>query len=418
MERARRVVQMALAVVLLALAGFGLVRLAGEALADGPWEPTEEIPVGSTLDWDTVPDVAVDGLGRAYAVWQGYGSVAWTVRLSVRPALGSWSNDENLFAGDYSYTNRMEPVVAANPTGDLHLLWSEDYPDPGVKYCILPEGGERGPAIKVNDSPEGGAGDPAVALDASGNVYAVWSDTRNGDRDIYFSMLPLGGAWSANSRVNDDVGTAGQSSPAIAVDPAGNAYAVWTDGRDDVYDVFFSFRPAGGSWGAGVKVNDDVGPAWQSEADIAVDALGNAYAVWTDARNLDRYDVFFSFRPAGGTWSQNVQVDSGAGTADRRTPKIAVDHLGYAHAIWTDERSDPSGIYSSVRSPSGEWGASVQVNDETFADYYDLPTIAVDTRGNVYAVWRGTDNNIYASRKIVDPWPIYRVYLPLLQNMD
>lgn len=411
MERASKAVQITLAVVLLVLAGFGLLRLAGEVLADGLWGPTETIPADSTLQ-DETPDIAVDGLGRAYAVWEGYGSFDWTVRLSVRPAHGSWSYGRNLFIGSDPYTYRGEPVIAANPTGDLHLLWHET----GVQYCFLPAGSDCGPAIKVNDSPAGGASDPAVARDASGNVYAVWKDTRNGNPDIYFSMLPAGGAWSTNSRVNDDAGASEQSLPAIAVDPAGNAYAIWTDGRDDVSDVFFSFRPSGGTWGPNVQVNDDVGLAWQSEADIAVDALGNAYAVWTDARNLDQYDVYFSFRPAGGAWSPNVPVDSSS-TAEQRTPRIVVDHLGNAHAIWSEDRRYPSEIYASVRSPGGEWGATVRVSDGTEWTNQDLPAIAVDDRGNVYAVWHSWED-IYSSFLIVDPWPYYRVYLPLLEHMD
>jgi len=422
MERASKAVQITLAVVLLVLAGFGLFRLVGEALADEPWEPTEEIPVPSWVDWDAQPDVTVDGLGRAYAVWQGYSFTSWTLFLSVRSAHGSWSVGQDLFTDHYYLTNEMKPVIAVDPTGDLHLLWEEEYSEDsseGIKYCFRPPGGQCEPVVKVNDSP-GWAGDPAVAMDSSGNVYAIWSDRRNGDSDIYFSVLPPKGLWSANNRVNDDTGTSVQSSPAIAVDPAGNAYAVWADERDDVSDIFFSYRPAGGNWGTNVKVNDDSGSAWQSEPDIAVDASGNAYAVWTDARHLDQYDtyVYFSYRPAGGTWSPNVQVGRG-GVADQYTPKIAVDPMGYSHAIWTEERSIPPDIYSSVRSPGGEWGINVKVNDDMYYDNNTFPAIVVDSRGNVYAVWRGVlEDTIYSSRKITDPWPYYRVYLPFLQRMD
>ena len=96
------------------------------------------------------------------------------------------------------------------------------------------------------------------------------------------------------------------------------------------------------------------------------------------------------------------------------TNTVRVDHLGYAHAIWADERGVFSDIYSSVRSPGGDWGVNVKVNDETVDSYHDLPAIVVDDRGNVYAVWH-TWENIYSSLLIVDPWPYY-VYLPLLQR--
>jgi len=60
--------------------------------------------------------------------------------------------------------------------------------------------------------------------------------------------------WVAGERVNDDSGTALQDRPDIAVDSAGNAYAVWRDLRNGTYngqwdlDIYFSYRPAGGKW--------------------------------------------------------------------------------------------------------------------------------------------------------------------------
>jgi len=87
---------------------------------------------------------------------------------------------------------------------------------------------------------------PAIALDSSGNAYAVWKDFRNGDYDIYFSYRPAGGDWGPNVKVNDDAGTSTQWFPAIAVDGRGNAYAVWMDERKGNFDIYFSYRPAEG----------------------------------------------------------------------------------------------------------------------------------------------------------------------------
>ncbi len=35
----------------------------------------------------------------------------------------------------------------------------------------------------------------------------------------------------------------------MAVDAGGNAYAVWEDGRNNPPGIYFSYRPAGGAWG-------------------------------------------------------------------------------------------------------------------------------------------------------------------------
>ena len=138
--------------------------------------------------------------------------------------------------------------------------------------------------------------------------------------------------------------------------------------------------------------------------------------MWIDGRNLGLSDVFFSFRPSGGTWSPNVQVDSEAGTAQQHSPKIAVDGNGYAYAIWTDRRYIQTDIYSSVRSPTGEWGVNIKVNDDLEWAYQDSPALTVDALGNIYAIWRDTregNNQIYSSFRVENPWPQY-VYLPLM----
>ena len=85
-------------------------------------------------------------------------------------------------------------------------------------------------------------------------------------------------------RVEDDPGKTNQVIPAVAVDPAGNAYALWTDNRSGDSDVEFAYRPAGGAWASNLRVDDDPGSAEQDRAVIAVDAAGNAHTLWLDQR--------------------------------------------------------------------------------------------------------------------------------------
>ena len=70
----------------------------------------------------------------------------------------------------------------------------------------------------------------------------VWQDERNGNWDIYFAMSADGGAsFGSDVKVNDDAGDAGQYSPAIALDGAGDAYVVWADNRNDQnWDIYFA----------------------------------------------------------------------------------------------------------------------------------------------------------------------------------
>jgi len=272
--------------------------------------------------------------------------------------------------------------------------------------------------VRVNDETAEDQWLSAIAVDASGNAYAVWEDYRNGHRppystpfngDIYFSYRPADGDWGANVKVNDDAGTENQGVPDIAVDASGNAYAVWDDYRNGGSDIYFSYRPFGGSWGANIKVSDD-GGTWPA---IAVDANGNAYAVWQS-----RYDIYFSYRPAGGSWGTDVKVNDDPGEAENKFPAIAVDSSGNAYAVWEDWRNGEGDVYFSYRPVGGSWGTNVKLNDGPGIPYYPGPSavpgppaIAVDGNGNAYAVWMDGDYVISSSyrRAAGSWWPSVKV---------
>jgi len=94
----------------------------------------------------------------------------------------------------------------------------------------------------VNDDP-GTANQYAVAIAVNGStdVVAIWQDWRSGNSDIYCSRR-VSGSWSTNEQVNDDTGAARQYYPALALDASANAYAVWSDERDGEPDIYFSYR--------------------------------------------------------------------------------------------------------------------------------------------------------------------------------
>ena len=55
-------------------------------------------------------------------------------------------------------------------------------------------------------------------------------------------------------RVNDD-GRDSRSTPALAVDRQGNAYAAWVDYRDGIAAIYAATRPADGKWGRNTRVS-------------------------------------------------------------------------------------------------------------------------------------------------------------------
>ena len=252
------------------------------------------------------------------------------------------------------------------------------------------------PSVTVNDDSTSLRFGSSIAVDRNGNAFAVWADARNGNWDIYFSYRPAGGPWSPNVRANDDAATRGRHSPTIAVDSRGKAYALWVgeDTGTDETDIYFAYRASGGDWTTAVKVNDDTGR--HLGPSIAVDPTGNAYAVWMCSELVDEEPVnqgiCFSYRPRAGSWSAVVKVNDTDETDSLYSPSIAVDTKGNAYAVWLDGRDVTSpmypylDIYVSYRPAGGPWGPNVRVNDDV-PTVARGPTIAVDGSGNAYAVW-------------------------------
>jgi hypothetical protein len=323
----------------------------------------------------------------------------------------------NVRVTDDTGAHQFVPAIAVDPSGNAYAVW-EDQRVPGesdIYFSYRPAGGSWGSNVRVDDDAgTASVGNPSIVVDPSGNAYAVWTDGRTGGGDIYFAYRPAGGSWGTNVGVNDDEGTAYQAAPSIAVDASGNAYALWKDGRNDFGDIYFAYRPAGGSWATNVKVNDDPGTAWQADPSIAVDPSGNAYAVWQDYRNgVSNPDIYFSYRPASGSWGADVKVNYDPWTTDQFRPSIAVDPSGNAYALWEDCRDDFGDIYFSYRPAGGSWSANVKVNDDPGTAWQSHPSIAVDPSGNAYSVWADGRNG-YADIYFSSNWWASKVYLPLI----
>jgi hypothetical protein len=382
------------------------------------WSANERVNDDSATFLQDRPDIALDGAGNAYAVWRdlrnGTYDGHWDldVYFSFRPAGGDWSANQRV-NDDAGIEVQDWPALAVTGAGDAYALW-KDYRDgdPNIYVSYRPAGGTWSANERADDGGVTDVDDPDIAVDPAGNLYAVWQDWRNGDPDVYFGYRAAGGGWGANERISDAPADTIQYSGAIAVDGAGNAYAVWTDKRSGNADIYFSYRPQGGSWSANQRVNDDVGATEQWGPAIAADSTGNAYAVWQDNRNGD-YDIYYSYHPKGGGWGTNTRVNDDSGSGHQYQAAIAVDG-STIFAIWRDQRSGDPDVYFSYRLTGGAWHPNERVNDTTGTAAQHDPVVAVDAQGTVYGAWadaRNGDDDIYFSYRRATP---NRVFVPIV----
>jgi len=253
----------------------------------------------------------------------------------------------------------------------------------------------------VNDDTSGGCSQysPAIARDSSGNFVITWEDERYVNPDIYAQRYNSTGTPSgSNFKVNDDVGSAGQWSPAISMDGSGNFVITWEDERNDYYGDIYAqrYNSSGAPLGSNFKVNDDDGTANQRYPAIATDGSGNFIITWGDGRNYNS-DIYAQRYDSSGTpIDSNFKVADDAGTSDQSNPAIAMNGSGNFVIAWIDNRNGNWDIYALIHNSSGNpMDTTFQVNDDTGTVSQIGLAIGMGGTGNFVITWIDVRNGMY-----------------------
>jgi Ca2+-binding RTX toxin-like protein len=136
-----------------------------------------------------------------------------------------------------SATRSAAASLAVNSAGDASIAWQDTPKDDPVSVqasTILPSG-KPGPAFRLSPFSQAGGFDPEVGMDDQGTSMAVWQRDLGGTVVVEaarFTNAGLLGNVKALSRPSDLV-----PSPDVAVNPDGNALAVWWQGTPDSSQV-------------------------------------------------------------------------------------------------------------------------------------------------------------------------------------
>ena len=328
------------------------------------------------------PDVAVDDAGNATVLWSRWSGTQYVVQASYRPVGGTWSAPVDLAAG----RQVIDPEVVVDRAGNATAIWRRvDTERSVVQSASRPLGGQWSAPVDVAADPSvdyARRDVPQLAVDAAGIVTATWSrfeavPGQPWKDTVQAATRATDGAWSTPV----DLSAAGTSarSPDVAVDAAGNATAVWAAGSS----LQVAVRPVGGTWSA----PDQLSTSASNRADprVVVDPSGTVTAVWHSFVG-GVYGVQTASRPRDGAWSSPVDLVRGE-VFD--TPALAVDRQGNATALWL--QYDAGWIVTSAsRTATGAWGAPVALSTAKH-DSRD-PQVAVDPAGNATALWSRADD--------------------------
>lgn len=391
-------------------AALALFAVAAPGASGAGWLPPANVSpaVPSSYQYDvlSLQDVAVDGQGNAIATWiQADIEEPEVVRAATRAPGGAWSGAVTIAA---DAEGKVDLKVAANAAGDAAIAWNGYRSGKEVvKVALRPAGGAWGAPLTLTD-PDGVAREPDVVVDEAGNVTVAWAQRDGSTWSIRAATKPAGGDWGEPDVLSDSETTA--DSPQLAVDPQGGLTAVWLlqTGKGGEGVVQSTSRPPGGAWHA--EPVDLSGPEPLATVPrVAVDAQGDATAVWQrkDKPGGSGFHYFVqSVRRVDGEWGEPETISKEDALA--MSPEVAVDAAGNATAIWRFAplfTGLPTGLQARSRTASGEWGDTVLVATRPGGQLEGSEgslQLVVDPVGDVTAVWTGwsAQNEVVRSARL------------------
>lgn len=289
------------------------------------------------------------------------------------------------------------PQVAFDPTGNAITAWRQNDGTRDNIYANRYIAGTGWGAAELIESDTGAVYDVSLAVDFSGNAIAVWPQSDGTRFNIWSNRYTAGTGWGTAVLIETD--NAGFAyGPKVAVDPSGNAIAVWYQGDGTRYNIWANRYTVGIGWGTAALIEtDDTGTA-EDDPQIAFDPSGNAIAAWRQTDGT-RYNIYANYYTAGTGWGTAVLIETdNSGHADR--PHVAFDSSGNAIAVWSQNDGTRWNVWANRYTAGTGWGTAELIETDNAGGAY-YPRIAFDSSGNAIAAWSqndGTRNNIWANR--------------------
>jgi hypothetical protein len=256
------------------------------------------------------PEIAMLPNGNTIAVWKQNGgggfnqSQLWSSRYDM--TADTWSAPQEVDSQDsgnplYGHIIQGRNNVMLDAAGNASVVWAQY--DGTRMHIVLNRlnGNAWGtPAIVETYSdpvvPQSNAYDPRASIDGNGNIMAMWLQVDDDEGHYVANRYVPGTGWGTQQNIGEYVRVghvANETAFELVSNAAGQTVAVWTlvsgIGAENVpYPVYLSaneYNPANNSWGAEEVIDRHAQFPGEVDGDaaspaVAVDASGNAVAVW------------------------------------------------------------------------------------------------------------------------------------------
>lgn len=316
------------------------------------------------------PAVAVDAVGDVVVIWMDSSRLAAHARRYTASS-NAWGAIEDIVTGLGAFQTMGSLALVMSPTGTATGAWSVDtdnISNTNEQYQVQTRsqapGGAWTPvqALSTTGIPDQSAA-TQLAVDAAGNVTAVWSDYRIGPCTppsqfckTYVNAVvkqstrgAVSGVWSPAATLSDP--NLISDAPRVATTPAGEVTVAWTEQVAQAIKVVT--RPVGGAFPSAddatiIVPQDKQISSSGARATFPVTSLrvaaGPTGTVVSFARFEDGDNALAEavYKPAGASWPPATTQPTilSAPGVDIRTddgPNLALDGLGNAVVTWTSD---------------------------------------------------------------------------------
>lgn len=315
------------------------------------------------------PELAMDRLGNAVAVWHRSTGRDSIVQAAVRPARGEWSEPQDLSApGDVA----IDPDVAVE-AGRVTAVWTairEHRPVVQASSRLIDGPWE---AVKTLAGAIGKA-NPVVAMDDRGGAVVAWQAWDGAFQVVQADLRSDDGSWSPPETLSGP--GRGAERARVAMDANGNALVGWLRHNGSWFAAQLAYRPAGGAWGLPQNLTKRGGNA--AGLELAMNRRGDAVVTWVQGVLTASADLWSAFRPAGArSWARAPVTDNWYGLQAR----VAIDEAGNATAVWGGWLS----ISASFKPMNERWQNDYLLSSYDYATAH--PAVTTQTVGEATAIW-------------------------------
>jgi PKD repeat protein len=225
-----------------------------------------------------------------------------------------------------------------------------------------------------------------VGISAGGEAVAVWEHQEGADYRTQAATRPAGGAWTKAIDISPKGDDANLTD--VAVDPAGDAVAVWE--MQVTATIESASRPPAGSWSPPQKISS-ADKAFLPQ--VAIGPGGQTAATWERENSPGNYTVRGATGSVGAPWSEPADVS----TSGNVTPGgVAVEADGTAVAVWRGLEGTAHPIQTARKQLGGAWSKPLTISP--LGQEAEAAAIVAAPGGGALAVW----SRIEAPKKIIE----------------